>query len=80
MDLNPEIGTKEDPERWQEFYNELLQNEQNIRKMKGGYTWAMALSVASICEAILTNSHSVHSISTYAKVRVIIIIIMVEFS
>lgn len=71
MDLNPRIGTKDDPEQWQECYDELLRNEQIIRNVKGGYTWALALSIASICEAILTNSHGVHPVSIYAKVRLI---------
>lgn len=68
MDLNPKIGTTEDPEQWQKCYDDLLKSEEEIRTLKGGYTWALALSIADICEAILSNSHGIRPVSTFAKV------------
>lgn len=68
---NPKIGTKEDPENWNELHEKVVKSAYEIIKLKGYTSWAIGLAVSSLCEAILFNAKSVHAVSTLMKVRAI---------
>lgn len=67
-DVNPEIGTESDPEKWQDSYEGMIRDEQVVRRLKGGYCWATALSIVDICQTILNNKQDIRPVSTYATV------------
>lgn len=70
-DLNPDIGTDQDPENWQEIHRQVVQSNQDIRDLKGYHSWAAALSITDLCAAILNDTNSVRPVSTYVKVRLV---------
>ncbi|XP_067012117.1 L-lactate dehydrogenase [Anabrus simplex] len=66
-DLNPNIGTENDPENWKEIHQQVVNSAYEVIKLKGYTSWAIGLSVANIAQAILGNSLSVMPVSTYIK-------------
>ncbi|KOB75005.1 L-lactate dehydrogenase [Operophtera brumata] len=66
-DLNPKMGADNDPENWKETHVQVVQSAYQVIKMKGYTSWAIGLSIAELCGAILSNANSVHPVSTFLK-------------
>ncbi|KAH7722689.1 LDH-1 protein [Aphelenchoides avenae] len=64
---NPNIGEGDakDPEHWaSEIHKKVIESAYEIIRLKGYTSWAIGLSVATICKAILHNSRNVYALST----------------
>lgn len=72
-ELNPNIGTDSDPEKWSELHSEVVNSAYEVIKLKGYTSWAIGLSVASLASAILRNTNNVHAVSTLVNVSIEII-------
>lgn len=68
-ELNPAIGTEDDPENWKQVHKDVVASAYDVIKLKGYTSWAIGLSVASITNSILKNMNNVHAVSTFIKVR-----------
>lgn len=66
-DLNPEIGSDSDPEKWDQVYKKVVNSAYEMIKLKGYTSWAIGLSVATMSQGLLRNQKNVHAISTLAK-------------
>ena len=66
-ELNPSVGTSEDPENWTDIHKQVIMSAYDVIKLKGYTSWAIGLSVASLASSILRNSNNVHAVSTYVK-------------
>lgn len=69
-DINPLIGTEEDPDNWKEMHKQVVQSAYEVIKLKGYTSWAIGLSVASLAKTILRNTAHVHAVSVCLKVKV----------
>lgn len=69
-ELNPAIGTDEDPENWKKVHKDVIESAYNVIKLKGYTSWAIGLSVASLSNSILRNMNNVHAVSTYINVSI----------
>lgn len=67
-DLNQKMGTECDPENWKQTHEMVVKSAYEVIKMKGYTSWAIGLSIAELCGAILQNANSVHPVTTYLKV------------
>lgn len=63
-EINPDIGTASDVEKWGELHHEVVNSAYEVIKLKGYTSWAIGLSVASLCSALLRNTYNVHAVST----------------
>ncbi|XP_041986809.1 L-lactate dehydrogenase isoform X3 [Aricia agestis] len=66
-DINPKIGSDTDPEKWKSLHQEVVNSAYEVIKLKGYTSWAIGLSLAQLCHAIISNAFSVHPVSTYLK-------------
>lgn len=66
-EVNPLVGTEEDPEKWCDLHKEVVNSAYEVIKLKGYTSWAIGLSVASLASAILRNTYNVHAVSTLVK-------------
>lgn len=66
-DLNEDVGTDKDQERWNELHKQVVQSAYEVIKLKGYTSWAIGLSIASLSSALLRNSLQVHAVSTLVK-------------
>ncbi|XP_029799983.1 L-lactate dehydrogenase A-like 6A [Suricata suricatta] len=66
-DLNSDIGTDKDPEKWKNVHSGVIASAYEIIKMKGYTNWAIGLSVADLTESILRDLKRVHPVSTIIK-------------
>ncbi|TMW41439.1 hypothetical protein DOY81_013481 [Sarcophaga bullata] len=58
-ELNPNIGSSEDPEKWNEVHKQVVDSAYE------GYTsWAIGLSTAALTSAILRNTSAIVAVST----------------
>ncbi|KAK4318455.1 hypothetical protein Pmani_010538 [Petrolisthes manimaculis] len=62
-DLNPLVGTPEDPEKYNEMHKEVVNSAYEIIKLKGYTSWAIGLSVASLVSSIMKNTRSCYAVS-----------------
>ena len=62
--LNPQIGQDNDPENWKDIHTQVVQSAYEIINLKGYTSWAIGLSVASICQSILRNENRIYALST----------------
>lgn len=67
-ELNPNIGTDKDDEKWSELHSEVVNSAYEVIKLKGYTSWAIGLSVASLASAMLRNTNNVHAVSTLISV------------
>lgn len=67
-DLNPKIGSDDDPENWKKIHEDVVKSAYEIIKLKGYTSWAIGLSLSQLCRAILYNMNSVHPVTTCVKV------------
>lgn len=63
-DINPKIGTSEDPENWAEVHKDVVNGAYEIIKLKGYTSWAIGLSCSTIASGILHNTSQVFALST----------------
>lgn len=70
-ELNPAIGTADDPEKWCELHTEVVNSAYEVIKLKGYTSWAIGLSCASLASAILRNTNNVHAVSTLINVSIV---------
>ncbi|CAG5082602.1 Similar to Ldh: L-lactate dehydrogenase (Drosophila melanogaster) [Cotesia congregata] len=66
-DLDPRVGTKDDPENYGDIHNQVVSSAYEVIKLKGYTSWAIGLSVANLASAMLRNSGQVHAVSTMVK-------------
>ncbi|XP_006777518.1 PREDICTED: L-lactate dehydrogenase A-like 6B, partial [Myotis davidii] len=66
-DLNAQLGTDQDPERWKDIHKEVVSSAYEIIRMKGYTSWAIGLSVADLAESLLRDLRRVHPVSTIVK-------------
>ncbi|XP_059470899.1 L-lactate dehydrogenase [Neocloeon triangulifer] len=66
-ELNPKIGTNEDPENWTQLHQEVVQSAYEVIKLKGYTSWAIGLSVATLVQTILRNTNNVFAVSTLVQ-------------
>ncbi|XP_005872945.1 PREDICTED: L-lactate dehydrogenase A-like 6B [Myotis brandtii] len=66
-DLNAQLGTDQDPERWKDVHKEVVASPYEIIKTKGYTSWAIGLSVADLAESVLRDLRRVHPVSTIVK-------------
>lgn len=66
-ELNPTLGTCDDPEHWNELHRQVVESAYEVIKLKGYTSWAIGLSVSSLANAIIRNVGSVHAVSTHVK-------------
>nr|ATA58415.1 mitochondrial lactate dehydrogenase A chain [Eulimnogammarus verrucosus] len=62
-DLNPDIGTPSDPDKYNELHKEVVNSAYEIIKLKGYTSWAIGLSVASLVSSIMKNQRRCYAIS-----------------
>ncbi|XP_033340752.2 L-lactate dehydrogenase isoform X2 [Megalopta genalis] len=63
-DLNEDVGTDNDPEKWNNLHKQVVDSAYEVIKLKGYTSWAIGLSVSHLASAILRNSNQVHAVST----------------
>ncbi|XP_066972704.1 L-lactate dehydrogenase isoform X2 [Macrobrachium rosenbergii] len=63
-DLNPLVGTPEDPDKYNEMHKEVVNSAYEVIKLKGYTSWAIGTSCAILTRSILTNQRSVYAVST----------------
>lgn len=66
-DLNPGMGGKDDPEKWEDIHKKVVNSAYEMIKLKGYTSWAIGLSVAQMTQTIIRNQKNVHAISTLVK-------------
>ncbi|KAK0081819.1 hypothetical protein PV325_011524 [Microctonus aethiopoides] len=66
-DINKEIGTKYDPEGWNELHNKVVNTNGDLIKNKGYCNWSAGLCVAEIVDAIVRNTCMCMTVSTFIK-------------
>lgn len=66
-DLNPGMGGKGDPEKWEDIHKKVINSAYEMIKLKGYTSWAIGLSVAQMTQTIIRNQKNVHAISTLVK-------------
>lgn len=66
-DLNPNIGTDNDPEKWTDLHVRVIKSAYEVISLKGYTSWAIGLSTNFIVKAILGNTLQVMPVSTYIK-------------
>uniref|UniRef100_A0A2P2HWI8 L-lactate dehydrogenase n=1 Tax=Hirondellea gigas TaxID=1518452 RepID=A0A2P2HWI8_9CRUS len=62
-DLNPLIGAKDDPDKFDQLHKEVVNSAYEIIKLKGYTSWAIGLSVASLTSSIMKNQRRCYSVS-----------------
>ncbi|XP_050688111.1 L-lactate dehydrogenase-like isoform X1 [Eriocheir sinensis] len=66
-DLNPLVGTAEDPEKYNEMHKEVVNSAYEVIKLKGYTSWAIGTSCSVLSRSILTNQRSIFAVSTHVK-------------
>lgn len=69
-ELNPLVGTAQDPEKWCDLHTEVVNSAYEVIKLKGYTSWAIGLSVASLVSSIFSNTNNVHAVSTLVNVSI----------
>lgn len=67
QELNPEMGTDQDPENWKKVHKQVVDSAYEVIKLKGYTNWAIGFSVADLLETILKNLSRIHPVSTMVK-------------
>uniref|UniRef100_A0A2P2HWH9 L-lactate dehydrogenase n=1 Tax=Hirondellea gigas TaxID=1518452 RepID=A0A2P2HWH9_9CRUS len=62
-DLNPELGTPNDPDHFDILHKEVINSAYEIIKLKGYTSWAIGLSVSSLVGSIMKNQRQCYAIS-----------------
>ncbi|XP_055337357.1 L-lactate dehydrogenase-like [Paramacrobiotus metropolitanus] len=67
IDLNKDVGTDKDPERWLDIHKQIVDSATEVIKLKGYTSWAIGMCVGRLAEALLRNQRSIYPLSTMAK-------------
>jgi len=62
-DLNPAIGTANDPDGYDQMHKEVVNSAYEIIRLKGYTSWAIGLSCASLVSSIMKNQRRAYSVS-----------------
>ncbi|XP_015598461.1 L-lactate dehydrogenase [Cephus cinctus] len=63
-DLNENVGTDKDEERWDDLHKQVVQSAYEVIRLKGYTSWAIGLSISNLASTILRNTNQVHAVST----------------
>ncbi|KAJ9585893.1 hypothetical protein L9F63_020456 [Diploptera punctata] len=63
-DINPDLGSDNDKENWEDLHRQVVQSAYEVIKLKGYTSWAIGLSVATLAQTILRNGCNIHAVST----------------
>uniref|UniRef100_A0A914VA42 L-lactate dehydrogenase n=1 Tax=Plectus sambesii TaxID=2011161 RepID=A0A914VA42_9BILA len=66
-DVNPDIGSDNDKEKWTEVHRQVIDSAYEVIKLKGYTSWAIGMSVATIVQSIMRNSRNVYALSVNVK-------------
>ncbi|XP_076063125.1 lactate dehydrogenase isoform X1 [Oratosquilla oratoria] len=66
-DLNPKVGTPEDPDKYDDMHKEVVNSAYEIIKLKGYTSWAIGTSCAVLTNSLLKNLRNVFAVSTSVK-------------
>jgi len=66
-DISPHIGQSDDPENWAQVHKDVVNSAYEIIRLKGYTSWAIGVTVSTLCNAILKNQRRVYTLSTLAK-------------
>ncbi|XP_034952475.1 L-lactate dehydrogenase A-like 6A [Chelonus insularis] len=66
-DINKEIGSRFDPEGWNEIHNRVINSTNSLIRKKGYCSWAAGLCAAEIVDAIIRNTCVCITVSTFIK-------------
>merc|ERR1712142_4430 len=66
-DLNPKIGTSDDPDGYDKLHKEVVNSAYEIIKLKGYTSWAIGLSCANLVRCIVKNQRNTCCVSTQAQ-------------
>lgn len=69
IDLNPKMGTPDDPEDWASLHKKVVDSAYEIIKYKGYTSWAIGVSIATIVNSIIHNLRTVGAVSSSIKGR-----------
>lgn len=67
-DINKEIGTKTDPESWADLHTKVIDTDNELITKKGYHSWAVGICTGEIIDAIVRNTCSCFTVSTFVKV------------
>ncbi|KAK9747456.1 lactate/malate dehydrogenase, NAD binding domain [Popillia japonica] len=67
-EVNPNLGTDNDPEDWQELHKQVVESAEEVNRLKQCGSWGMALSISRLVRAIIEDSRECYPISTHIKV------------
>ncbi|XP_014662662.1 PREDICTED: L-lactate dehydrogenase-like [Priapulus caudatus] len=67
LTINPEIGTDKDEENWGDIHRQVVQSAYQIIKLKGYTSWAIGVSVSTLCSSVLRDTNSIYAVSVFAK-------------
>lgn len=65
--INPAIGTEDDPEQWNDLHQQVVGSAYEVIKLKGYTSWAIGLSVASLASTILNNTGRIHAVCVHVQ-------------
>merc|ERR1712002_206609 len=54
-DINPQVGTPEDPENFAQLHKDVINSAYEIIKLKGYTSWAIGVSCSTLARSILKN-------------------------
>nr|VZI47553.1 unnamed protein product [Spirometra erinaceieuropaei] len=66
-DVYPKIGQTDDPEKFADIRKDVVESAYKIIRLKGYTSWAIGLSCATLCHALLHDQHSILPVSTNVK-------------
>jgi len=66
-DVNPLVGTPEDPENFSQIHKDVINSAYEIIKLKGYTSWAIGVSCSTLARSILKNLRNVFCVSCSVK-------------
>lgn len=67
-DINKDIGSKIDPEKWNDIHDKIINSENELIEKKGYSCWGIGICVGEIVDAVVRNTSVCMTVSTYIKV------------
>jgi len=66
-DVNPTLGLEAEEDKWEKVHKGVVDSAYEIIRLKGYTSWAIGLTISTLCDAILNNKRSPYSVSTLIK-------------
>ncbi|KYM84495.1 L-lactate dehydrogenase A-like 6A [Atta colombica] len=66
-DINKEIGTRTDPESWNDLHAKVINTDNELILKKGYHNWAVGICAGEIVDAIVRNTCACFTVSTFMK-------------